>query len=65
MCIYDGKCWREVHGEVRIEADRMYVEEWDDCLVRMRRELGQEFGSDGSGCEDERVGFKYIGLGKP
>ena len=65
MCVYDGERRRYVYGEVRVEADGMYVEEWDESLVCVGGEFGEELWSDWCGCDDESVRLEDIRLGEP
>jgi hypothetical protein len=65
MCVYDRERWGQVYGEVRVEADRVDVEEGDECGACVGGELCEDFGTDGCGRDDEGVWFQSVRLRYP
>jgi hypothetical protein len=56
MCVDDGVCGREVEGEVRIEADRVDVEERHQRSACVVGEFCEDLGLDGGYRQDVCVG---------
>lgn len=55
MCVDDRERGWEVHGKVRVEADRVYVEEGDQCSACVIGELLEKLRACRSGSNDESV----------
>jgi hypothetical protein len=60
MCVHDRERWGQVYGEVRVEADRVDVEERDECGACMSGELSKSFGTNGRGRDDQGVWLQSV-----
>ena len=65
MCVYDGESGRQVYRKVGVEADRVYVEQRDECGACVMGEFGKNFRADRCGCDDKRVWSEGIRLCEP
>lgn len=55
MCIDDRKRRREVYRKMRVESDRVDVEERNQRSACMIRQLDEQLGFYGCGSDDESV----------
>ena len=55
MCVDDGEGGRKVYREVRVKADRVNIEEWDQRSACMIGELCEKLRTYRSSRNDERV----------
>jgi hypothetical protein len=65
MCVYDGEGRREVYGEVRVETDRVDVEQRDKRGACVVGELSKDLGTNGCGRYNEGVGSQGVRFGEP
>jgi len=65
VCVYDGECRGQVDGEMGIEADRVDVEERNECGACVIRQLGEDVWADGCGRDDEGIWPQSVWVRKP